>query len=61
MLEDLGQLDARISPLGDEIDDIDEEDTNADSGVEELPDPVKVNGIASNGDTEHHRNISVLT
>ncbi|KAL9123415.1 MAG: hypothetical protein Q9187_000016 [Circinaria calcarea] len=53
LLEDLGQLDARTSPLEEEIDEIDEEDDYGQSGSEGL-DPAEVNGLARNGEGEHN-------
>lgn len=56
LLEDLGQLDARTSPLGYEIDEIDQEDAYGQSGAEKS-DLVEVNGIANNVDNEHDESI----
>ena len=52
LLEDLGQLDARASPLGEEIDEIDQEDASGQRHAEDS-DRVELNGIARDTDDEH--------
>ena len=51
LLEDLGQLDARTSPLEEEIDEIDQENDHGQRNSKDL-DPAILNGFARNGDGE---------